>query len=103
MRRAYLCAKCKKLYDTVLQYEEHLDSCDGAELSDAEADAATDKNDPMGDGESAPTYEHLSTVVGGDTNAADLLNAVIKTEEDLMLILDDDDALMMQHAEYLDE
>lgn len=27
--RAYLCAKCKKLYDTVSLYDAHLDSCAG--------------------------------------------------------------------------
>lgn len=102
-----MCAKCKKLYDTVLLYEAHLDCCEGAELSDADADPANDDNeaekstDNQVDDELEPTYEHLSTVIGGD--AADLMNAVIKTEEELMLILDDEDELLMHNVEYLDE
>lgn len=103
-RRAYLCAKCKKLYNTVLLYDEHLDFCDGLN-EDFDFDIITGNNEIITGGGGGDGDTDLSA--SGD-------NMMIKTEhqdlDELLLqpevhseVLDDDPLMLVHEAEYLDE
>lgn len=73
--RAYLCAKCKNLYETVLLYETHLDTCDG-ENEDYNFELVV-------------SDEPTNPLVAGNSNKINIMN-VIKTE-----VMDDSDALTL--------
>lgn len=77
-RSAYLCAKCKNLYETVLLYETHLDTCDGEnEDYNFELVVSDEPTDPL---------------VAGNSNKINIMN-VIKTE-----VTDDNDMPDQNHT-----
>lgn len=105
--RAYLCAKCKNLYDTVSLYEAHLDTCEGVDQDNSELCDDADEH-------ILPTENPTKT---NDSTTLDLNVKDENVDDDLMLsnlmqlpdgaeqhLVDVDDPLIIMHdVEYLDE